>query len=51
MYIDEFNDESYPNFIRKVKFVDFSKQHREPFSSENGTTWSVTTVKTQPSVE
>ena len=29
----------------------FSEQHREPFSSENGTTWSRTTVKTQPSVE
>ena len=29
----------------------FSEQHREPFSLENGTTWSGIMVKTQPSVE
>ena len=31
--------------------VDFSEQHWEPFSSENGDTWFGTTVWTQPRVE
>ena len=41
-----FDDQILATFLYVEIIVDFSEQHREPFSLENGAT-----VKTQPSVE